>query len=291
MSDEKDILDDTSSNADEEGAVAGERLAEARRALQIPVIEIAKELHLDEYKVRALEENDFEVIGAPVFAKGHLRKYAQLVNVDESEVMSDYYQLERSSGGAPPLVTHRPRPPREIALGPWLLAFVILLLVGAAYWWFAVREVVPTEPANLDIRPLPQQSGEIGGETETQPEPDLTGSGDPGETDVSAEPAEAPISVAVPEESESVQAVADPGFSVSITYLGDCWSEISDASGRRLFFDLGKEGRTVNLSGEPPFNALFGNVDNVRISINGDPYEVPAASRRGRTARLTIDGS
>ena len=47
------------------------------------VVEVAKELHFDEPKVRALERNDFEVLGAPVFAKGHLRKYAQLVGVDE----------------------------------------------------------------------------------------------------------------------------------------------------------------------------------------------------------------
>ena len=62
--------------------MAGERLAIARREQQIPVIEIAKELHLDEPKVRALERNEFDVLGAPVFAKGHLRKYAQLVDVD-----------------------------------------------------------------------------------------------------------------------------------------------------------------------------------------------------------------
>ena len=60
------------------GPLAGERLAVARRNQQITVLEIAKELHLDEHKVRALEQNDFDVLGAPVFAKGHLRKYAQL---------------------------------------------------------------------------------------------------------------------------------------------------------------------------------------------------------------------
>ncbi len=42
---------------------------------------MAKELHLDEPKVQALEENQFDVLGAPVFAKGHLRKYAELVGV------------------------------------------------------------------------------------------------------------------------------------------------------------------------------------------------------------------
>ena len=78
---------------------------------------------------------------------------------------------------------------------------------------------------------------------------------------------------------------------LSISYSGDCWTEITDASGRRLFFDLGKAGRTVSLSGEAPFNVLFGDAANVSLEVNGGRFEIPAADRRGRTARLTITGS
>ena len=83
--------------AESQGPVGGERLAEARREQQISVHEIAKELHLDEPKVRALERNEFDVLGAPVFAKGHLKTYAQLVHVDPDDVLSDYYQLTRAA--------------------------------------------------------------------------------------------------------------------------------------------------------------------------------------------------
>jgi len=76
-----------------------------------------------------------------------------------------------------------------------------------------------------------------------------------------------------------------------LTYTGDCWTEISDAGGRRLFFGLGKDGRTVELSGEAPFNVLFGNADNVLIRVNGSERAITAEERRGRTARLTIAGS
>ena len=84
MADDKDKTEAEPSSAKPEEPQGGARLAKARRALQIPVVEIAKELHLDEPKVKALERNEFDVLGAPVFAKGHLRKYAQLVRVDET---------------------------------------------------------------------------------------------------------------------------------------------------------------------------------------------------------------
>ena len=67
------------------GPLAGQRLAIARRENDISIADISKELHLDEPKVQALEENLFDQLGAPVFAKGHLRKYAELVGVPPGE--------------------------------------------------------------------------------------------------------------------------------------------------------------------------------------------------------------
>ena len=85
------------------GPLAGQRLAIARRENDISIAEISKELHLDEPKVQALEENLFDQLGAPVFAKGHLRKYAELVGVPTDDILADYYKLNRSTG-APPVV-------------------------------------------------------------------------------------------------------------------------------------------------------------------------------------------
>lgn len=279
MSDENDKLEESTPDEESQGPMAGERLAEARREQQIAVIEIAKELHLDEYKVRALERNDFDVIGAPVFAKGHLRKYAQLVKVDEADVMADYYQLNRSSG-APPVISIRPRPRQVMSPGPWVAVIVVIMVAATAYWWFAARETTSEPPVTGEIAPLPQVSLPVDDQqTDTADEADDVMTDEP---------------VVSPEPEPAVAAIVatdDSAMRLSITYLGDCWTEITDAGGRRLFFDLGKEGRTVNLSGEAPFNVLFGDAANVSIEVNGGAFEIPAADRRGRTARLTITGS
>ncbi len=278
MSDENDNLEDAAKDEEPQGPICGERLAEARRAQQIPVIEIAKELHLDEYKVRALEGNDFDVIGAPVFAKGHLRKYAQLVGVDEADVMADYYQLDRSKGTSP-VVLARPRPGRMVSPGPWVAAIVVIIAAATAYWWFAARETPATPPVTGEIAPLPQEEAALDLQDEV-----VETDAEPVEDEPAAEmeplPIEPPITSSGP-----------PEMTLSITYSGDCWTEITDAGGRRLFFDLGKSGRTVNLSGEAPFNVLFGDAEYVSLVVDGASFDIPAANRRGRTARLTITGS
>lgn len=260
------------------GPKGGERLAEARRALQITIIEIAKELHLDELKVRALESNDFDVIGAPVFAKGHLRKYAQLVKVNEADVMADYYQLTRSSG-LPPALAPRPRSRAPISLGPWIAAIVVILVVASAYWWYASQSPAEQRPATVKIAPV---ATPVAQDIEEQP---AVVDNDEAETD---EPVPTTQTVVTP----PPEIIADPAtMRLGVTYTGDCWTEITDATGRRLFFDLGIAGRTINLSGEAPFSVLFGDAENVTLVVNGQAFQIPAASRRGKTARLTITGS
>ena len=293
MTDDVEKPDDSLQDEASGGPVCGERLAEARRELQIPVLEIAKELHLDEYKVRALESNDFDVIGAPVFAKGHLRKFAQLVRISEADVMADYYELTRSSESQPAL-SLRPRQKQALSLspGPWLALIVVAILVGAAYWWFVVRPGAPDEPVGSSLAPLPQQSQEIENDgfvavpdqavvDDELQEPAVPDAAEQNEIDLPAgEPAASPAPAASTDANT---------LQVQISYSGECWTEISDARGERLFFDLGRAGRTVNLAGEAPFNVLFGNAANVRVRVNGADYPLPPPDGRG-TARLTILG-
>ena len=273
--------------AENEGPVAGERLADARREQQVSIDAIAKELHLDEHKVRALERNEFDVLGAPVFAKGYLRKYAQLMGVRVEDVLADYYQLTRAAV-VPPVIPSRPRPRQELSPGPWIAVIVVLIVAATAYWWFARPAAPPeTEPPAIEATEAPDTTSAEIEPAATEPEPDETNAG-PAET--AAPPAEAATPVPAIEETTSPEVI--PGqMRLLLSYTGDCWTEITDANGRRLLFDLGKDGRTVELSGVEPFNVLFGNPGNVVLQVNGEDYALPPTDRPDRPMRLTIAGS
>jgi cytoskeleton protein RodZ len=75
---------------------------------------------------------------------------------------------------------------------------------------------------------------------------------------------------------------------LSLSFSGDCWTEISDATGRRLFFDMGRDGYSAELTGTAPFAVLFGNIENVEVRLNGIEYPVTTNVPGSRTARLTI---
>jgi cytoskeleton protein RodZ len=286
MSDDVDKPD--SSDSEPQGPRAGERLAEARREQKIAVIEIAKELHLDEHKVRALERNEFDVLGAPVFAKGYLKKYAQLVHIGADDVLADYYRLNRAAE-APPVVSSRQRPRQELSPGPWITVVVVIVLIVTAYVWFA-RPEAPDVPLTDSVAEedttsvLPQQDAAD----------EASAAAEPVEPEVEQEPEvrqELELQEARPPvEETSSPAIADGQVRMLLIYTGDCWTEVTDATGRRLLFALGKDGRSVELSGAEPLNVLFGSPYNVEVIVNGEPFALPETARPDRPFRLTISG-
>lgn len=293
---------------------AGQRLANARRANNISMRDIAKELHLDEVKVQALEDNRFEVLGAPVFAKGYLRKYAELVSVPIDDVLADYYRLNRAVGAPPVVGPKRQRPHAELSPGRWIAGFVILLVAAAAaYWWFS-RPAVPTgdtmtrSAPPLESEPLTDQSVQpVASGQVTLPLPDPTDADAESGVADDAEPAEiqpveaeslAVVSSSVPSAADSDSANDSANDSagaaeleLQLSFRGDCWTEVTDSNGRRLYFGLGTDGRNITVSGVPPLRILLGNNDNVSLLVNGQVYTVQANELRGNTARLTIVGS
>lgn len=278
-----------SSAGDQDETLAGQRLAAARKSKDISIFEIAKELHLDEHKVQALEENRFDVLGAPVFAKGHLRKYAQLVGVSIDDIMADYYTMHRATG-APPVVGAVRKQPSEFSFGPWLFGAVAIGLVALAYWFWPA-----SAPSSVDEEPI---DGEPQIEAPTEaPSPEPPTADEPA---AEAEPSpimdevlpaaspsvdESPAAPAVAQEPQSGNALT-----FTLAFSGDCWTEISDATGERLFFGLGAAGRTVNLSGEAPISVLFGDANNVTLSVDGEDFPIQPSMRRGRTARFDLTG-
>lgn len=295
MSDESPDNEESS-----EEPIGGARLRKVRRENDISVRDIAKELHLDEAKVRALETNNFDQLGAPVFAKGHMRKYAELVGVADADILDDYYQLNRSAG-APPVVSPKRRQPIDYSFLPALTAGVILalLLSAALYWWFN-REApvdIADELAPSTLAPFAGSSEESSEPAETTI-PETGDDSQSGEEEVAAsveeetadvDPVEAvdiDVEPVVVEEAPIVSNL--PQVSVTMTFSGDCWTEASDASDRRLFYDLGTAGRVVSISGDAPLRIVFGDGDNVRLQVEGRDYPIPDSARSGRLARLTI---
>jgi cytoskeleton protein RodZ len=114
----------------------GDTLKAAREKRGAKLTEVAERLRLDLAVIQALEEERFDSLGAPVYARGHLRRYAEYLGVANGPLQELYAGLQES--GVEPDLTQAPR-----AMGrhrPRSLLWPIVLLVGAValisiVWW------------------------------------------------------------------------------------------------------------------------------------------------------------
>ena len=60
-----------------------------------------------------------------------------------------------------------------------------------------------------------------------------------------------------------------------ISYSGDSWTEIIDSNGDIVFFDLVKNGNTINFNILAPFEILLGDATVVNIKYNNKEISIP----------------
>ena len=84
----------------------------------------------------------------------------------------------------------------------------------------------------------------------------------------------------------AVAPVAGQG-QVQLQFTADCWTQVSDGTGKVLLSGLKRKGDSVSVSGKPPFSVRLGYARGAQVSYNGQPVDV-APFTSGETARLKL---
>lgn len=121
----------------EENSSIGSQLRAARERMGLDPSQAAEQLRVDEKVIDALETGRFSALGAPVYVRGHLRHYAELVG--EPSASGRYESLNQ----APPDLTAVPLLPKQRAVPrrrwPLVVLAVLLMLVVAVWWAMGVQ--------------------------------------------------------------------------------------------------------------------------------------------------------
>jgi cytoskeleton protein RodZ len=261
------------------GSKPGERLRAERERRGFSTQKVAEDLHVDAWVVEALEAGRHESLGAPVFVKGHLRKYAILLGLDADELVHAFGQQ-----ADPPLVMLTPKartrprrrvPVKAILLAVGLLAVIAAAFVGYRYWRErAPAASAPVQPA-ADVNAVAVLTDSAAG----RPQPSPQGAGSP----ASARIAEAAAT------KRDAQAPAARPVRVRLSFSADSWVELYDGNHRRVFFDMGVANQARGFTVAAPARLFLGYADGVQVEIDGQPVTLEARLRRDNVAHFTID--
>ena len=125
----------------------GAWLRRQREIREIDLREIADKTKISMRYLKAMEQDRFEVLPAPIFARGFLREYAKYVGLDADEVVNYYLAAHNPAGSDDEDGTLAGSPGRRPAAdgrGPLnrrslILFLVVLVLAALAYWYFYQR--------------------------------------------------------------------------------------------------------------------------------------------------------
>jgi len=232
----------------------GARLRGAREKKGLTVLDTAEKLYVDARTLEALEAEDFAALGADVYVRGHLRRYAEFIGESPAELQELYAS---STHAARPDLTRIPRrDPDNGAARLVLPALLGLVAVALAVLLWRVLSTPGEKPQPLAASP-PVAS------------------------------ASAPQATAGAADEIAPAASATR---LALQFSALSWVEVSDASGRRLLQGLYAAGSTRTLSGAAPLRVILGNAPAVALRVNDQAVRLGGLVRHDGSARLLIDG-
>lgn len=274
----------------------GARLAAAREAAGMSLTEVAERLRLDIATLQALEAGQFQTLGAAVFVRGHLRHYAELVGLPVEEIEAAYAASAARLAPLPDLRRTTTLPgttaSRSVALPPWAALIGAIVLVLAAWIWWAVR--VPAGHRQAASPPTASSSASPPPAPAAPQAADGAGAGPSPAVEAVAPPKTAPSasrdSSATSKESAPPARTSSGGrVRLAIRFNQDSWVEIYDAHGATLYHDFGGAGSERRLSGTAPLRVLLGNPDGITLELDGHPVALRPAAESGRPQRFLLD--
>ena len=238
----------------------GDWLRRQREMREINLRDIAERTKISLRYLQAMEADRFDLLPAPIFAKGFLREYARYVGLSPDEVVNHYLAVQQPQDSEDPKedtkVRMRAKPPKPMDPGQpavrrtWsyglvltLAGLILLALVALAAWLADKRR----------DEPKAEQSAPA----------------------MAAPPAPAPVAQAI--SSQPLPEEPKAPLEVTLDFTKDCWVEAL-IDGENRLAELRVQGESLQLEAqESILIQKLGDSGAVEIQVNGLAFPLEKA--------------
>jgi cytoskeleton protein RodZ len=289
----------------------GERLRAGRDRSGLSVVAAAEKLHLDPKVIEALESDRFAELGAPVYVRGHLKRYAEFVGENPIELLN--LHVAREARPAPPDLTQVPHPERRADPRRLVTPLAVLASAGAlvVLIWWVLSKSGPVDPPAASANPatevVPADGSPVNAAAAVAvATPAAMSSTTASSSPVGSSPAgdrlpaaanTAPAGTANPAtpSQENPTPAREPAPAretrLRLELVSESWVEVYDSRGERLFFDVASAGSVQSITGRGPLRVFLGNAAGVSVEVDGQAREIPGSAIDGEGARFVVNRS
>ncbi len=231
------ITDNTAFAPEKQAVNPGTFLRQAREARGISHDYLRQQLGLTNTLFDALEADEHERLPSPVYVRGYLKRYAELVGERVAPVLAAHKRHLEENGLAEPPPREEPPPQRPLKV-MIVSALGLLLATSLVFGAILTDDKMAEEPA--------QSVAEV----ESVEEPSANG-----------EPSA--------KQGQSANEASQTEH-LNLRFSTDSWVEVVDARDHILAVSLQREGTELALEGKPPFAVTLGYGPGVSVSHDGE---------------------
>ena len=294
----------------------GQMLSAARVQQNLTQREVAETLHITMHYVNAIEHDEHDKLPGAVFAKGYIKRYAEIMALDETAVMAAYEGLGHASPTAIAGTGRNTRKPRRVGKSLWAVAAsatVFISLFLGLWAWNGEDANTPAGSLEPALSESPESSGPAQPLTAMPAAPDESDSASQRAATAVRDPQSLPL--ASPQQatvdgqaSGSVNRAeidggdasglnsAEPATVVEgegkdtlkLSFSGTSWIEVRDSGDGERYRDLRMAGDVLEIKGVAPFDVFLGDAPRIRLSLNGDDIDLSQEPRIDNSVQLTV---
>jgi cytoskeleton protein RodZ len=286
----------------------------AREKANLSCQDIADKMKLKKSLIEEIEQDNYDINISLTFLRGYLKLYAKHVKVEEAVILSAFENLSTQKKEPAKLQSFSRRVANQanddkLMLVTYLIVAVVIALV--VIWWFQQSSNDTTTASNVsnfseadtqnviakEILPLEENllpDAEILKSEST----DDSGVVSPNEqllSDIEKQTIEnQSISAEIVDDSSNLGELSDvienttaEPVELIFEFAGDCWMNLSDATGENIAYGVKVKGRVMPVTGIPPFVVTLGAPEVVKIRYAGEPLDMSFLPS-GRIAKFDL---
>lgn len=231
-------------NPEVESGSFGTWLRRQREIREISLREVAERTKISLRYLEAMEEDRFDMLPAPVFAKGFLREYARYVGLSADDVVNHYLAVHRpETGEASRQEGRRGSRNQSWVYGIVLFAAALLLLGLVGFLAFSAER--GRKPASRLTPPM-------------------------------APPSPSPVTPAAPVPSAPPSPLAPAPSSpleLTLDFTQECWVE-AKVDGKKALSETRVQGESLQIPAQQSILLTLGNAGAVEVQLNGRPLSL-----------------
>jgi cytoskeleton protein RodZ len=304
-----------------------EALVAARERKGMGRGEVAQRLKLHPKQLEAIERGDWAALPGRAFARGCVRSYGRLLDVDVEPLLATIGAVGDAESLRPTATLAAPLP-RGGGFGfdgegqrsklPWAVLGVIGVIAVALFFgrdgdvskvssWIGKPDGAGA-PSGASSTPAADGAGPGAATGAAAPASPASGSAAPaaagtplvppplvpapgaaGPAGTAATAATAAAQAAAPTPSPPAPAAPPPPPPVRITVKQDSWVDVRQADGKSVFMGTVKPGAPLELKGVAPFSLTIGNASAVTLEYEGQPIDLkPVTGSPNNIAKVRL---